>query len=143
MYSVDFLKPNNIRICIRSIFFKPNNICLLSFLESRIIFVFVFGHQNTIRSPLLSRGSLLTSFKGEKRPRTVADCMAPVELPPCRLFIYGAGYILHITSFWGWPLLRGALKLNFWKKLGFCPNQCIDAMMSRPMSTWKNSQMTT
>ena len=34
------MKPNNIHIRIRS------------FLGNRIIFVFVFGHQNTIRSPL-------------------------------------------------------------------------------------------
>ena len=34
---------------------KPNYICIRirSFLESRIIFVFVFGRQNTIRSPLV------------------------------------------------------------------------------------------
>ena len=42
MYSVSFGKPNNIRIRIRSPFSK------------RIIFVFVFGHQNTIRLPLTS-----------------------------------------------------------------------------------------
>merc|ERR1711978_741589 len=39
-YSGDFFKPNNIRIRIRSFF------------GTRIIFVFVFGPQNTIRSPL-------------------------------------------------------------------------------------------
>merc|ERR1711978_454739 len=39
-YSVDIFKPNNIRIRIRVIF------------SNRIIFVFVFGPQNTIRSPL-------------------------------------------------------------------------------------------
>merc|ERR1711978_487137 len=42
-YSVDFFKPNNIRIRIRSFF------------GTRIIFVFVFGPQNTIRSPLCQR----------------------------------------------------------------------------------------
>merc|ERR1711978_262942 len=40
-YSVDFFKPNNIRIRIRSFF------------GTRIIFVFVFGPQNTIRSSLM------------------------------------------------------------------------------------------
>ena len=37
------------------IFGKPNNICIRVwlFLGSRMIFVFVFGHQNTIRSPLV------------------------------------------------------------------------------------------
>ena len=39
-YSVNIFKPNNICICIWLIF------------SNRIIFVFVFGHQNTIRSPL-------------------------------------------------------------------------------------------
>ena len=40
---VAFFKLNNIRIRLRS------------FLKSQIIFVFVFGHQNTIRSPLHCR----------------------------------------------------------------------------------------
>ena len=44
-YSVILEKPNSIRIRIRS------------FLKSRIVFVFVFGHQNTIRSPLLEKYS--------------------------------------------------------------------------------------
>ena len=35
------------------IFGKPNNIRIRPFLGNRIIFVFVFGHQNTIRSPLV------------------------------------------------------------------------------------------
>ena len=41
-HSDDFFKPNTIRIRIRS------------FLKGRIVFVFVFGLQNTIRSPLAS-----------------------------------------------------------------------------------------
>ena len=47
-----FGDPNNIRIL--SFLVKPNNIRIRirSFLGSRIIFVFVFGHQNTIRSAL-------------------------------------------------------------------------------------------
>ena len=48
--SVIFRKSNNIRVRIRS------------FLKSRIIFVFVFGHQNTIRSPLI--GSVGSSVSG-------------------------------------------------------------------------------
>ena len=39
-----------------ALFWKKKGIRIRSFLKSRIIFVFVFGHQNTIRSPLVGGG---------------------------------------------------------------------------------------
>ena len=58
MYSVVFFKPNNIRIRI------------WSFLKSQITFVFVFGHQNTIRSPLMQQTRTPKESKNKETPKT-------------------------------------------------------------------------
>ena len=50
-YCIVVLIQKNIICVFRE--FNTIRIRIRSFLESRIIFVFVFGHQNTIRSPLL------------------------------------------------------------------------------------------